>query len=295
MTAESDLDLAQRAVLAGAGVAMRYFAGLANLPREQKSDGSVVTEADRATEAAIRGVLSSARPDDAILGEEDGQSGQGSRRWIIDPIDGTAVYVDGGDFWLVLLALESRREIVAGVAAVPAQGRIWWAARGGGAYEADLSGHDVTNARRISVDRTGPDVLPGGRFGVVPEPSSVTRAERDLVAPVGAVTRVLPWGLHPALLVARGDLDLAVQTRGQVWDFAALSLIVEEAGGVFSGTDGVRTPGPAHRCTPGARPYIPLRSACSAQHLLGSPDARGHRPGTRLRPQDPGGQPGGHA
>jgi histidinol-phosphatase len=250
---DSDLHVARRAALAGAEVALGYFAALADLPRERKADGSVVTEADRAAETAIRDVVAGARPDDAFLGEENGQTsgptGPADRRWIVDPIDGTALFVAGDDRWLVLVALESGGEIVAGVAAVPAQGRIWWAALGAGAWEADLDGG---HERRISVndgDRAtdtprGGDVLRGRRFGVVPGATEVlTPAELDMIAPLRAVTPEVPWRVHPALLVARGDMDLAVQTRGKLWDFAALSLILTEAGGRYSGVDG--RPGPA--------------------------------------------------
>ena len=68
---------------------------------------------------------------------------------------------------------------------------------------------------------------------------------------LAAVTEV-PWALHPALLVARGDLDLALQTHGQLWDFAATSLIVTEAGGHYSGLDG--------RTQPAAGPSLYSRS-----------------------------------
>src|SRR3954469_7047244 len=71
---ETDLQLAQRAVVTGAAVAVRYFGALAELSRELKPDGSVVTAADRAVETAVREVLSAARPDDAVLGEEQGLS-----------------------------------------------------------------------------------------------------------------------------------------------------------------------------------------------------------------------------
>ncbi|MCX4388392.1 inositol monophosphatase family protein [Micromonospora peucetia] len=244
---ESDLLLARRAALAGATVGMRYFVALAQLPQQLKPDGSVVTAADRAVEAAIREVLAAARPGDAVLGEEEGQTGHGGRRWIVDPIDGTALFVAGDDRWLVLVALEEAGEIVVGVAAVPAQGRIWWAQRGDGAFEADISGSSLTNERRIAVDRDSPDDLPGSRLSVIPTDPELSQAEREFVAPLGAVTLAVPWSTHAALLVARGQLDLVVQTRGQVWDYAATSLIVEEAGGCFGGLDGqVRpTPGPA--------------------------------------------------
>ncbi|HEX7746639.1 MAG TPA: inositol monophosphatase family protein [Micromonosporaceae bacterium] len=244
---DDDLLLARRAALAGAAVGLRYFAALAELPQELKSDGSVVTKADRAVEAAIRAVLTEGRPRDAILGEEAGQTGGGSRRWIVDPIDGTALFVAGDDRWLVLVALEDAGEIVVGVAAVPGQGRIWWARRGAGAFEADMPGPTLSHERRISVDRDRPDTLPGTRLSVLPSPDAISPDERELIVRLTAVVSPVPWNLHPALLVATGQLDLAVQTRGQVWDYAATSLIVEEAGGRFSGLDGqpLPTAGPA--------------------------------------------------
>lgn len=250
---ESDLLLARRAALVGAAVGLRYFSALAEVAQQLKPDGSVVTEADRAVEAAIREVLADARPGDAVLGEEAGQSGQGSRRWIIDPIDGTAHFVAGDNRWLVLLALEEAGEIVVGVAVVPAQSKIWWAQRGGGAFEAGFSGSTLSDERRIAVDRDGPDVLRGSRLGVVPTNGERSQAERDLVAPLAAVTPRMPWNVHAALLLARGQLDVVVQTRGKVWDFAATSLIVEEAGGCFSGLDG--------RTQPAAGPALYSRSA----------------------------------
>jgi histidinol-phosphatase len=239
---ETDLHLAQRAVLTGAAVALPHFAALADLPRELKADGSVVTAADRAVEAAIREVLTAARPDDAILGEEEGQtagSGTGTRRWIIDPIDGTALFVAGDDRWLILIGLEVDGEIVAGVAAHPAQGSVWWAERGEGAFEGRIVGGRVVAATRIQVTADGADTPDGSRLGVVPE-----NWGEEIVAPLTALTAARPWTIHPALMVARGELDIAVQTGGQIWDFAPTSLIVTEAGGRYSGLDGRPGPGP---------------------------------------------------
>jgi histidinol-phosphatase len=279
---ESDLSVARRAALAGAAVGLRHFAALAGLPREYKADGSVVTEADRAVELAIRQVLSEARPQDSVLGEEHGLTGNGDRRWIVDPIDGTALFVAGDDRWLVLVALEEAGEIVVGVAAVPAQHRIWWAERGSGAHEATLTEPDLHQAdptvvtphgtgpnendphdadrhsaerhstdrldgvRRISVAER-PDVLDGSRLGLIPAGAGLSPAEHERFAPLRAVTEEVPWRTHAALLVACGELDLALQARGEVWDFAATSLIVEEAGGSCGDTHGEGRPtvGPA--------------------------------------------------
>jgi len=216
---QSDLELARTAARAGADVALKYFAGLADLPRERKADGSVVTEADRATEAAIRAVLAEARPGDAILGEEGGETGAGARRWIIDPIAG---------------------EIVAGVAAVPAQHRVWWAGRGGGAFAGPLDG---TAAERIHVtDRRTP--LAGSRLGVIPVAPNLYPSDLAVSAPLSAVAAAVEWDVHAALMVADGSLDLALQTRGELWDFAATALIVTEAGGCYGGVDGIRGPRP---------------------------------------------------
>jgi histidinol-phosphatase len=276
---ETDLQLAHRAVLTGAAVALPHFNALADLPRELKADGSVVTAADRAVETAIRDVLAGARPTDAILGEEQGlgpEQGLGqeperaleqdsgaadtaapTRRWIIDPIDGTALFVDGDDRWLVLLALEEDGEIVVGVAAHPAQGSIFWATRGGGAFEGRIVGGrvvaetpiHVANETHGSDEPDGADTLDRARFAAVPE----TWAPH-LVGPIKAITPALPWAVHPGLLVARGDLDLALQTGGQIWDFAATSLILTEAGGSFSGLSGNTRPGPGASLYARSRP-----------------------------------------
>ncbi|GAA4938686.1 inositol monophosphatase family protein [Actinoplanes utahensis] len=230
-----DLQLAQEAALAGAAEALRHFAALAELPRELKQDGTVVTAADRAVEDRIRAVLTAARPGDAILGEEHGETlGTDGRRWIIDPIDGTHLFVEGDDRWLVLIALEDQGEITVGVAAVPAQGRIWWAVRGGGAWEAEVRDARIEDERRIQVAETGPA---RARLGVVPhwgrEPYEAFIAAAD----------ERQWPVQPSLMVARGDLDLSLQTGGKIWDFAATSLIVTEAGGDYRGVDGRTVPG----------------------------------------------------
>jgi len=242
----SDLDLAVDAVVNAAGLAMGYFARVTGIRRERKQDGSIVTEADRAVEAAIRQTLAAARPRDAVLGEEQGQRGDSGRRWIIDPIDGTAVFAEGDDRWSVLLALEVDGQIVAGVAAVPAQRRIWWAERAAGASVADLTGAGPIHERHIVAHSQATSDVTASRFAVVPEPAALPQ-DNWLLAELAALTTPLPWTTHPALLVAAGELDLAVQTRGQVWDFAATSLIVTEAGGQFSGFSGQGHPhtGPA--------------------------------------------------
>lgn len=234
-----DLEIAQTAALAGAAEALRHFAAVADLPRELKADGSVVTAADRAVETVIRGVLGEHRPQDAVLGEEHGATGgDGGRRWIIDPIDGTALFVEGDDRWLVLVALEDQGAITAGVAVVPARARLWWAGLGTGAYEGRVHDGRIADVTRIRVAAGGAAELAGSTLGVVPDWG------RAPAAPLIAHADEREWALHPPLLVARGELDLAAQTSGQVWDFAATSLIVAEAGGCYARFDGGERPGP---------------------------------------------------
>jgi histidinol-phosphatase len=237
-----DLQLAQSAALAGAAVGLTYFARLAGLQQEHKADGSVVTVADRAVEETIRAVIGKTRPDDAVLGEEAGQTGHAGRRWIIDPIDGTAMFVGGDDRWLTLVALEQSGRIVAGVAVVPAQRRVWWAERGGGAYQGSITDGKITGSRPITCGGA-PQVLEGCTVGVIPTDDGLSDAERAMIAPLTATTDVRRWGAHAGLLVATGEFDLTIQTRGQIWDYAATSIIVEEAGCRFGMLDGRAGPG----------------------------------------------------
>lgn len=102
----------------------------------------------------------------------------------------------------------------------------------------------LTHERRIAVARHSPDILPGSRLGVIPTDKKLSKSEREMIAPLSAVTSTRPWSTHAALLVACGQMDLVVQARGQVWDYAATSIIVEEAGGRFSGLDGQPQPMP---------------------------------------------------
>ena len=99
-----DLELALRLADAADEISMPRFRS--GVLVELKADLTPVTEADRAIEAELRRTLARERPDDAILGEEEGASGSGGRRWIVDPIDGTRNYSRGIPVWATLVALE---------------------------------------------------------------------------------------------------------------------------------------------------------------------------------------------
>jgi histidinol-phosphatase len=232
MDLRNDLRLAlELADLADEVTTARFRA--ADLVVETKPDTTPVSEADRAAELAIRDRLGEARPGDAVHGEEFGTSGGGDRRWILDPIDGTMNYVRGIPVWATLIALEIAGRIEVGVVSAPAIGHRWWAARRLGAWrnaepirvsavsdlgDAQLSYNDVSTFER---EGYGEQALTLGRR------CWRTRGFGDF------------WS-H--LLVAEGAVDVSVEPIAAVWDLAPLQVIVEEAGGRFTGFDGVAAP-----------------------------------------------------
>ena len=187
-----------------------------------------VSDADRAVEEALRSAIAGRRPGEGFLGEEGGGE-EADVRWVVDPIDGTRNFVRGIPIWATLVALERNGRAVAGVASAPALGRRWWAARGEGAHRDDSRIH-VSAIRRIE-DATfcytsARDFHRKGqadRFFELAERSWVARGFGDF------------W-MH--MLVAEGSAELAIDGGLQRWDTAAVEVIVEEAGGRFSGLDG---------------------------------------------------------
>jgi histidinol-phosphatase len=126
------------------------------------------------------------------------------------------------------------------VAILPAQGRIWWAARGQGAFAGEFTGSSITGVRRLAVRPT--TALATSRLGIVPLLETLTEPYLRVIARLRASTRPQPWPVHAALLVASGELDLAVQVGGSLWDYASLALIVAEAGGAFTRITGQPAP-----------------------------------------------------
>src|SRR5207302_1509116 len=103
--------------------------GAGDLVVDTKADLTPVSDADRAVEDALRRRRAAARPGHEVVGEEEGRSGEGEWRWIIDPIDGTKNYVRGVPVFATLIALARGDEMVLGVVSAPALCRRWWAAR----------------------------------------------------------------------------------------------------------------------------------------------------------------------
>jgi histidinol-phosphatase len=230
----ADLALARTLADAADAITMARY-GAADLVVESKPDLTPVSDADRGVETAIREVLARERPDDAISGEEFGSAGSGARRWVVDPIDGTKNFVRRVPAWATLIALLDGDDAVVGVVSAPALGRRWWARRDGGAWVTELG----AQPRRLSVSRVAQ--LSDASLSYA---SLGGWAERGLLDAFLALTeqvwRTRAYGdFWSYMLVAEGAVDVAAEPELSLWDMAALAPIVTEAGGRFSGLDGV--------------------------------------------------------
>lgn len=196
---------------------------------ERKADGSLVTLADREAEATLRARIRRAFPDDGILGEEEGEAGgDGRGRWIVDPIDGTHNFARGVPVFATLVAFERGGTIEAGVASAPALGTRWFAARGGGAWRADLP-YRGRSGDRIRVSAIDTLVEAQILFG---EWRHTVRRWRAADAIVGEAWRDRGFGdFWGHCLVAEGAAEAMLDPSVKPWDVAALVPIVEEAGG----------------------------------------------------------------
>ena len=194
---------------------------------ETKDDASPVTEADRAVEVLLRHGLAELRADDAVLGEELGLSGSSSRRWVLDPIDGTSFFADGSPEWRIQMALEEDGELLVALVDMPALDVRWWATRGGGTFERAADG----SVRRLAVSTTSSLA------------DAVLTCYPDAVAgrlPVGAQLR--SWKRLSLPEVIRGEIEAFYVDCCQIWDHAPWVLLVEEAGGRFTDHEGGRSP-----------------------------------------------------
>jgi histidinol-phosphatase len=230
----ADLDLARRIADAADHITRGRF-GASDLVVESKPDLTPVSDADTAVERAVREILSAERPSDAVSGEEFGAVGSGPRRWVIDPIDGTKNFVRGVPVWATLIALVDGDEPVVGVVSAPALGRRWWAARGAGAW-VDVQGQE---ARRLSVSRVS--LLADASLSYASLSGWGALGLRDaFVDLTERVWRSRAYGdFWSYMLVAEGAVDLAAEPELSLWDMAALAPIVLEAGGRFTGLNGV--------------------------------------------------------
>jgi histidinol-phosphatase len=232
VTLADDLALALRLADVADAITLSRFRAQ-DLRVDAKPDLTPVSDADLAVEEALRRVLYDEQPDDAVLGEEHGVTGDGPRQWVIDPIDGTKSFVRGVPVWATLIALRVDGRVDVGVVSAPALGRRWWASRGAGAF---ADGQPIAVSRVSSLQDahlsysslTGWEEL--GRL------EGLLQLSRDC-------WRTRAFGdFWSHVLVAEGAVDASFEPEVSLWDLAPLQVIVEEAGGRFTDLSGQARP-----------------------------------------------------
>ncbi len=212
-------------------ITLRYFRK--KVGTYLKANKTFVTDADLEAEKFLRHAIAERFPEDAILGEEEGErDGSSGRRWILDPIDGTYSFVHGVPLYGVLLGLEIEGEPMIGVINLPALDEIIYAARGLGCY------WNGATARVSQTPSLGEALILCTDFGTC-EQHGFKRAAEELQR--RAASR-RTWGdCYGYALVATGRADVMFDPIVSVWDCAALLPIIEEAGGTFTDWAGKRT------------------------------------------------------
>ncbi|WP_188436775.1 inositol monophosphatase family protein [Microbacterium murale] len=208
----------------------------ADLRVSTKADRSHVTDADLATERAIRALLAEERPDDGILGEEFGTEGDTHRQWIIDPIDGTANFMRGVPLWGTMISLAVDGVPQVGVVSMPALGRRWWASTGAGAWTAtDAAPRRLETSAVSSLDDASVS------FQSITQWADAGQLD-TLVRVADRVWRDRAYGdVYSYMLLAEGRLEMVAEFDVKEYDIAAAVPIVRESGGTFTSFDGLDT------------------------------------------------------
>ena len=229
-----DLALALRLADIADGITVERFEA-SDLSVESKPDMTPVSDADLAVEEAIRAELAQTRPADAVLGEEfGGVPVFEGRQWVVDPIDGTKNFVRGVPVWATLIALLVDGEPVVGVISAPALTRRWYASAGAGAWRTFNGG----GLRRLSV--SGVRELGDASVSMSSLEGWQERGLRENFLSLTEQTwRLRGYGdFLSYCFVAEGSVDIAAEPEVSLWDLAALSVLVSEAGGRFTSLDG---------------------------------------------------------
>ena len=230
---ESDLQLALELAAKADEISMaRYLAQ--DLVVSTKPDNTPVTDADKATEEALRKHLAQERPADGLVGEEFGNEKQDAARyWVIDPIDGTKNFMRGVPTWATLIGLVERQDdgsekVIVGAVSAPALNRRWYASTGNGAFTTLNKG----TPRKIEVSKVSEIANASIAYSDFQGWGDRLVKFQNLIS---ACTRSRGYGdFWSHMLVAEGAVDIAAEPSLALWDMAALDVIVREAGGTFS-------------------------------------------------------------
>jgi histidinol-phosphatase len=193
---------------------------------EIKADASPVTIADREAEQVIREVLHGAFPEHGIFGEEYGKDQpDADYLWLVDPIDGTKSFVRGTGMFSTQIGLMHRGELVLGVSCAPAFGETAWAVRGQGAF---LDGEPMRISDCTTIETAH---LSAGNLRSLAKSDAWARLGRV----VTRLNRFRGYGdFYHYHQLAAGQLDAVIESDVNILDIAALTVIVREAGGVFT-------------------------------------------------------------
>ena len=210
---------------------VKDFREVENLQVSSKGPGDFVSKADREAERLIREELMGARPTYGFLGEEGGETAGAdpTRRWIVDPLDGTTNFLHGMPQWSVSIALEHKGEIVSAVVFDAAKDELFWAEKGAGAWMNDKRMR-VSGRRHLheALFATG---VPFGAKSTLP----ATLQDLARLMPTCAGVRRLGSAALDLAWVAAGRYDGYWERELKAWDMAAGLLLVREAGGMLSG------------------------------------------------------------
>jgi len=205
------------------------FREVENLQVSMKSAGDFVSKADITAERIIKEELMEARPNYGWMGEESDEEIIGTdptRRWIVDPLDGTTNFLHGLPHWAVSIALEHKGEVVAGVIYDPSKDELFFAEKGFGAYlnESRLR----VSGRNVMIESIFATGLPFGGRADLPE------TLKDLARLLPTCSGVRRWGAAALDLayVASGRYEGFWERKLNAWDMAAGIVIVKEAGGL---------------------------------------------------------------
>ena len=225
------LDFSVSAARGAGEITLRYFRR--EVETRLKGKDNFVTQADLEAEEFLRRKIAERHPEDAVIGEEGGESpGSSGRRWIIDPIDGTYTFVHGVPFYGVLLGVEIDGEPSVGAINIPALGEMVYAARGLGCFWNGRPARVSQTSKLEDALLLSTDFGACARYGFGAAAEGLQR---------GAAMR-RTWGdCYGYVLVATGRADVMLDPVMNVWDCAALLPVVEEAGGTFTDWRGRRT------------------------------------------------------
>ena len=228
MQTSANLNVMVKAARKAGRSLVKDFQEVENLQVSVKGAGDFVTKADIAAEKIIRDELLQARPTYGWIAEEGGEieGADPTRRWIVDPLDGTTNFLHGLPHWAVSIALEHKGQIIAGVVHDPIKNEMFFAEKGAGAWMNDTRLRVSGRNRMIeSVFATG---LPFAGRAELPS------ALRDLGRLLPVCAGVRQWGAAALDLayVSAGRFDGFWERRLKIWDLAAGLILVREAGGL---------------------------------------------------------------